>query len=297
MFLETDIMPALLRHETHRARTAKRLKFILIGIALLTLTIVFAMSLRRYQISEARTVPIWLVVMLGIVGASITRQFMLKPLKEKAKTILAGGLTGFLGWTFEAKDFPPMSVAKFRRLGLLPAFGTAKNIEDRICGQVRGQNFEMHELQLVTEGKNKTIHFAGQIITIDCSRKVSGETLVLREKGVLGNAVMRNITGMKRAGLVDPHFEKIFEVYTTDQVEARYLLPPDFMQSILDLEAAAQGKKTRFAFSRGQLIIAVETGNSFEPGSAFKTFANRAPAQKIIRELKAVHALIAGLSG
>jgi len=40
---------------------------------------------------------------------------------------------------------------------------------------------------------------------------------------------------MKRVGLVDPVFEKIFEAYGTDQVEARYLLTPTFMQRLVRL--------------------------------------------------------------
>ena len=63
-------------------------------------------------------------------------------------------------------------------------------------------------------------------------------------------------------------FSKIFEAYGTDQVETRYLLTPTFMQRLVDLEQSVDGKKIRFAFTGGQLLIAVETENRYEAGSS-----------------------------
>ncbi len=291
MFVETDIVPSLLLHEQERAQTARRIIMMLGSLAVLAIAFIIFGRL-EFGGFDAYLPHVFIG---GIFGGGFIFASMTKGLRHKAKIILAGGLARYIGWNFIPKGFRPLSVALFRDLCLLPMFGSADCIEDRITGYVDDLEFTMHELRLVTNGKNKKVHFRGQIFVMDCRQKFMGKTLVLRDKGKISHAVTRKVSGLKRAGFADPVFEKTFEVYTTDQVEARYLLPPDFMQRILDLEAAAGGKNIRFAFSDAKLFIAVETGNSFEPGHYFKSFNDRGPAQKIIKELRAVHALIEGL--
>ena len=47
--------------------------------------------------------------------------------------------------------------------------------------------------------------------------------------------------GLRKVGLEDPHFEKIFEVFGDDQVEARAILTPVFMEELVALETAYAG--------------------------------------------------------
>ena len=89
--------------------------------------------------------------------------------------------------------------------------------------------------------------------------------------------------------------EKIFEAYGTDQVEARYLLTPTFMQRLVDLEKSVDGKNIRFGFIGGQLLIAIETENRYEPGSMFKPLIETARTQKILDEIGAIYDVIDGV--
>ena len=97
---------------------------------------------------------------------------------------------------------------------------------------------------------------------------------------------------MKCVGLVDPVFEKIFEAFGTDQVEARYLLTPVFMQTLVDLENSINGKNIRFGFDKNQLFIAVETNDQYEAGSMFKPLIDPARTQKILDEIGAVYDVV-----
>jgi hypothetical protein len=101
--------------------------------------------------------------------------------------------------------------------------------------------------------------------------------------------------GLKRVGLEDPKFEKVFEVYGSDQVEARYLVHPVLMERLLDLEASFHGQKLRCAFEYGDLLIAVEGGNLFEPGDLFKPLPDPARARRIVEEIGKVLRVMDGV--
>jgi hypothetical protein len=82
--------------------------------------------------------------------------------------------------------------------------------------------------------------------------------------------------GFQRVGLEDPKFERDFEVYGTDQVEARNLIDPTFMERLRALESQFGSQRLRCAFKEGDLLVAVEGGDGFELelGSMFSPLAN-----------------------
>jgi hypothetical protein len=68
--------------------------------------------------------------------------------------------------------------------------------------------------------------------------------------------------------LEDPNFEKSFVVYADDQLEARYILTPSFMERILELESSLPGK-LYLSFINSRLFVAFTTNkNYFEPNFA-----------------------------
>ncbi|MEL6688613.1 MAG: DUF3137 domain-containing protein, partial [Pseudomonadota bacterium] len=115
---------------------------------------------------------------------------------------------------------------------------------------------------------------------------------VLRDKGWFNS---KNRSDMKRIGLADPVFEKLFEAYGTDQVESRVILDPAFMQRMVDLEQAVQGKRMRYGFDNDRLFIAVETPDQFEVGSMLKALDRPERTQKILNEIGAVFDVVDGL--
>ena len=199
--------------------------------------------------------------------------------------------------SFQEQIKQPVLFDSFVNLGLLPSRFTKSHFEDRIAGVAHGTRFEFFETHLEkqnsSEKKNETVSvFTGQLLALEFDQKFSGRTIVLRDKGWLQGKKKQD---MKRVGLVDPVFEKIFEAYGTDQVEARYLLTPTFMQRLVDLEHSVDGKNIRFAFVDGQLLIAIETGNRYESGSMFEPLVNPSRTQKILDEIGAIYDVIDGV--
>jgi hypothetical protein len=98
--------------------------------------------------------------------------------------------------------------------------------------------------------------------------------------------------GFQRIGLEWSRFEKLFEVFGTDQVEARFLVHPVFMERLMAVETAMAGKSLRCAFEGGDLLVAVEGGDLFEIVDVFKPLPDRAATEKGVAELRAVLGLI-----
>ena len=64
---------------------------------------------------------------------------------------------------------------------------------------------------------------------------------------------------MNRVILEDPKFRKRFKVYSSDQVEARYLVTPAFMERLYNLKTAFGSKNVKCSFYADTLMISIAT--------------------------------------
>ena len=85
---------------------------------------------------------------------------------------------------------------------------------------------------------------------------------------------------------------RLFSSATNDQVEARFLLTPDLMQRLINLEKVFHGSKLRCAFQDGELLIALEGGDLFEPGSLFTPLDNPERVRELLDDFAAIFNLI-----
>ncbi len=291
-FYERNIYPDLLQKEHERkARLEKGNRYGLITAAVMLLLAGFvAVRFGIYLASLAISVG-------SIIAGFGIRYAMMSQLRGETKQVLMSNICGFLGWTFQVKDFGEPNLSLWKTNKLLPAWDRV-TLEDRMTGTVNGAKFIFCEAHLETkhtDSKGNTTWstaFRGILLEVGFPREFLGRTVVLRDAGIFN---FKKKAGMKRVGLASPKFEKIFEAYGTDQVEARYLLTPTFMQKLVDLETSVSGKKMRFGFLDNQLHIAVEAPNQFEAGSMFKPLIAREPIQKILKEIGAVIDVINGV--
>ena len=230
-----------------------------------------------------------LLIGAGLIlgGLAIWGAQPLNKLRKTVKTGLNDRFAEAFGMRYRAEVHDPIRFDAFRQHGLLPGYDR-RNFEDHFSGEAHGADFDIYEAHLEQKRrtKNRTYYvtvFHGVLIRINFPRTVEGVTLVTRDAGVfnaLEGWAKKTFGGdkLERIGLVDPTFEKAFEVYGTDQVMARYLLTPSFMERLLKLESELKGKNVRCVFDeklgegagRGELLIAAVTGNKFEAGSMFK---------------------------
>jgi len=152
--------------------------------------------------------------------------------------------------------------------------------EDRWFGDIEGHGFELYEARLEQQresGKDRrwVTVFRGAIMEMDFGREFHSTTL-LQRKGKhrkwfgLGGRADHADFGNHRLFYVDqvhPDFEEVFEVWSDDQVEARVLVHPSYIEHLLTLEKAFHGDAVRALFQQGKVVIAVESGDLFESGS------------------------------
>ncbi|MBV7259724.1 DUF3137 domain-containing protein [Erythrobacter crassostreae] len=204
------------------------------------------------------------------------------PINAAKKTIKIGinsAIARSLGVEYAHEVEPGGEFEACRNYGLVPSYDRS-GFEDRWFGDIEGHGFELYEAHLEERrgsGKNRrwVTVFRGAIIAMEFGRPFHSTTLLQRagkHKKWFGLGGRKdNVTfGGHQLDYVDqvhPDFEDVFEIWSDDQVEARVLVHPSYVEHLLAVEKAFQGEAVRALFARGSFVIAIESNNLFESGS------------------------------
>lgn len=218
-----------------------------------------------------------------------------RALAVTAKKQALEAIAGAIQCSYSLESFVPDSMEQFNQWQLVPT-GDRATFQDRFAGKHHGCSFVFFEGHVqkkvrTRRGSRWETLFRGQLICIDFPRRFLGTTVVYRDAGLL-NFMQGWGSRLQRVGLGESRVEKAFEVYASDQVEARALIHPVFMERLLELEARFRGKQLRCAFTAGQLLIAIEGGDRFELGSMFKTLLDEARVRVILTDVSEIMKLI-----
>lgn len=195
------------------------------------------------------------------------------------------------------------AMTPYMHFGILPTHERAKT-EDYLSGAHREVPLSLFECTLTStrnSGKRRhtVVHFKGLVVQLHVPKRFGGHTTVKRDAGSVGNWFGKQFSGeLKPVKLEDPRFEKRYEVYGSDQVEARYLLSPSFMERLVELEdlfAAHNGGRCdiKCAFKDGKLLFAIPTTKEwFSTGSIFKPANFIGEINLILKEMDQLFAII-----
>lgn len=153
--------------------------------------------------------------------------------------------------------------------------------EDLVAGQIDKTGIRFSELHAEykttttdSKGRRRTkwhTIFKGLYFVGDFNKDFKGRTLVLPDTaeklfGFLGKKLQSmNLSRDDLIRLEDPEFEKLFVVYGTDQIEARYILSPSLMKRISDFKKKL-GAPLYLSFTHSNVHIAIsQSKNMFEP--------------------------------
>jgi hypothetical protein len=234
------------------------------------------------------------VLFAGLAVAFGGGVFAYAPLQTVATDTKRQSLTAIaesVGCGYQLNGFEPQALASFKELGLLPGCDR-ENFEDCFTGTHHGCPFAFYDGHLEKRVKTKNGErwdtvFRGQLIRVAFPKKFDGTTIIRRDRGMF-NFMQRWMSSLQRVGLGDSRLEKAFEVYSDDQVEARYLIHPVFMERLLELETKFSGKDLRGAFVEGNLLIAIEGGDKFEVGTMFSNLNDIARARTILGDITGI---------
>jgi len=242
------------------------------------------------------------LVLSGMLGGMVYAWggMGLRRLGKETKLMLVEPVASEFAMTFDIAPPPPPEMTQFRSLGLVPSWDRSK-YEDLLTGERSSTPFRFYEAHLeekrtTTDSKGRTrttwvTVFRGQCLAARFHKPFAGVTKVFRDAGVFNTFLKIGQTG-ERVRLEDPVFEKAFEVFSTDQIEARFILTPDFMERLIALEKTFKGRKLRCAFSGGEMLLAVEGQNLFEPGSMHRPMTDPARVREMLQDFAAVFLLI-----
>jgi len=300
-YFHTEIFPLLVVQDGQRLEALRKAKLYGVGVAALAI----ALAILTYIITKEFKLPLF--ALLGGGGCVFWLYArLMKSIRGETKDKIVGSICNYVGWTFQAKVVDTPNLELLATYGLLPkgykervaseiALSEGKHafFEDQLSGEAHGAQFTSVETHLVhNKDDSRQTVFRGQVMTLTFPRKFLSKTVVHRNKGILER---KKFGDMKRVGLVDPVFEKYFDAFSTDQVEARYLLDPVFIQKIVDLERSVDGTAIRFGFIDGQLLIVVGTPNRFEAGSMLQPLTSPERTQKILDEVGAIYDIVDGV--
>lgn len=217
--------------------------------------------------------------------------------EQARKSLILGKLAAFQGLTYSPGGHPDL-LAVARRKSLV-ADGNETSCEDGLEGAIRGVSFRFTEALVVRRRRDKdgdtrrTTRFRGFLMSVAVPKAFSGRTVLYRNS-LLPRAITDLFSGLDSVRLEDPDFERRFDVVSSDQVEARYLLTGTMMRRFTDLATRHPGMTA--SFEGGSLLLVCPADDLFEPGSVWLGPDDDAATIEIIHELGLFAAIVETLA-
>lgn len=294
-----NVRPLVERFERDRIDALHSFRRNLICFAAFAVVAVCALALILATATLTGNDPIGLVVGAAVLiaVAYFIARAPVRAYKAGVKTEVFPQIFSFFGADFRFRSDSPLTVAALEPSGVIPYFEREKR-EDYVSGTYRDVALELFEAHLTkTEGSGKNRRtvtvFDGMFVRLSMNKKFSGRTVVKRDAGAILNWMADRFNRDERVRLEDPRFEDRFEVYSTDQVEARYLLTPAFMERLLHVAETFRGGALQASFYDDCLLLMIPTrDNRFEPGSIFAPATFVGEADTILREMAEIFAVV-----
>lgn len=284
------IFPLLAEQEVARQKYLRKF-YLLLALAL----IVLPLTIKGYLWLEANPhyidpgfVFVPFVLLIAYLYSPISNYR--SDIKEKAMEVFAGFFGSF--YYLENLTLDEDLLARSKLFG----YYNRHYGDDSFSGEFDGVGIKIFEEELRRvsgSGKHRTDIeiFDGIIVCLEMNKNFQGQTLVVRDRGIFNR--LQSYDKMERVKLEDVVFEKEFEVYATNQIEARYLLTTAFMERILKLKAAYHAKRIEFSFFGKQLMIALYIRkNMFEICSLFKKATDRRMLDNAFEQFSSVLEII-----
>jgi len=189
-------------------------------------------------------------------------------------------------WQYLFDSF--ISERDYQMSGIFPHHCDRYSGDDQVIGKIDKTDFQFSELHTqykqVTYGSKGQRHehwvtiFRGLFMHADFNKNFSGTTFVLpdtaeRLLGAFGQSLQKLSGRGELVKLENPEFEKRFVVYSSDQVESRYILTPAIMESIVNISNRFGGE-IYFSFVGSRVYFANSINQElFEP-SIFRSGVN-----------------------
>lgn len=287
--VQTEVFPQLLATEKDRQKALKKLFFISLGLIPCCWWLYFGFQyykdlLRNENTRDIFTVPLVIVIVWLLVITDTVWEF-----KKRKKWIFSPLFLGFLGQL--ENNQKNITISLLKHSFLFHRFDYIQE-DDCISGTFDNTEFSVAEIQLgVYGGKHDYTIFRGVCIDIPMKLSVSGYTQLYNTK------IPQTTIPLQKITLEDVSFGKNYQIYSDNQIEARVLLTPAFMEKLNNLKKCFKNKRIDVSFFGNHAVFAIHTWqNLFESYSLFRKVTNLKTYAKFYDEIKSIHDMIHVLS-
>lgn len=235
--------------------------------------------------------PITIISFIGLTYSI----FQLKKIRKNFNYITKSSLYNkIIGYYSNLKYVPLKGIESsiVSLSNILPKFDKYKS-EDYIEGKYKSVDIKLSEIELikiVTEVQNKDNRtvverseeqiFKGLFLITSFNKKFSSNTYILPNSWI---KIFKGLPkGVKIVSLEDPAFEKIFDVYSDNQVESRYLLTPSFMERLIQI---SQEHQLSCSFIDGKMMMALPLKFEFLPSLGLTEALDYSKAKQVLNQL------------
>ena len=202
------------------------------------------------------------------ITAAQTESFGSTSFKEK----IVARMVGFINPSVKYIPVAHLSLGDIFESGLFEERNYTVDGSDQISGKHNGVPFISCDLSLYfkrnfsDEKDSPDCAFFGQFFVARFNKTFSTPVYIIPRKNKY-DTLSYLVSGKgESVKLEDPEFMKMFNVYSDDQVEARYILTPSLMERIKELAIRTKGE-FYIAFYNNKITVANNSGiNNFEVG-------------------------------
>ncbi|MDR1090114.1 MAG: DUF3137 domain-containing protein [Prevotella sp.] len=191
---------------------------------------------------------------------------------ESFEELVFGRIIKYINPTVEYIPLGHVGLPEFLDSGLFEEKNYDIRGNDQISGRHNGVPFIMCELKVSykrnfsDEKESPDNVFSGQFFVAGFNKPFTSTVFIKPKRGIKGFFSNDSTDGYTRAigekiMLEDPEFMDMFNVYGTDQVEARYILTPALMERIKNLEKRTKGQ-FYIAFSNSKITVTNQSNSS-----------------------------------
>ena len=182
-------------------------------------------------------------------------------------------------------------ICKLIRASKLVSRFNEVNADECFQGVYKNVAIDINELKLNLVGIGlpfPVVKFNGVIVKLIPPRKYKGLTLIKKKK-----IINMSPKALKYVNLEDLEFEKEYNVYSNDQIEARYVLTTAFMERFKNIKLAFRASKIEASISEQGILIAISTNRDlFKVGKLWRPVADYEQFKTMMEEFSSILELI-----
>ncbi|HEY8191459.1 MAG TPA: DUF3137 domain-containing protein [Alphaproteobacteria bacterium] len=275
------------------ARRKKFHRFLIFGAAAIVLCVAGYVLTRPAGHFD---MPLVAVVFAALLPSVIYYHILSHFYRKRGKAQVVGALAAGIGFNYHQSGVFDLDAVM--RHKIIPPF-TMRSVEDGFEGNYEGVGVALQEVRLADvvrdpqyKGRRRELPvFQGLIIRLHLRKAFEGHTVIMPNNGLL-TWFRTKFSAFQKVNLVAPQFERLYDVMGTDQVEARVVMNPAFIERFLEAGPVMKARYMEVSFLGNEVLLAVARN---KPLFEFDPLWQRVTNERLYRmggELAAVLALI-----